>query len=264
MPIPAAPQIHPAGRVIQFCQGRARRLRQCRDAPARRRGDRLRAVPRGQVPGAPAAQQEAGNAGLLRRQLQAPARRQCHSAEFADAGADGAAAQRFLQRPAHLRVAPGGDQDQPSQIDTVRGEAGGVEIVILGHPQHPARPHTGLRRPSLQYQGNKARGSGTLLLVATLAGDLMHRGGRYAGRAKRRVDIPHPHAQQGGLLRRPLFRRGGFDRRNTALQFAKVQSRCHVRAIKGNPYVLFLFQLRGCVNGSVRCHRFARISFKII
>ncbi len=80
----------------------------------------------------------------------------------------GPAAQGFLQRPAHLRIAPRGNQDQPAQIEPEGGEAGGIEIALLRHPGDPTR-----RCAGLQGQGEEPGSGGALFLIAAMAGDFV-------------------------------------------------------------------------------------------
>jgi hypothetical protein len=139
-----------------------------RDAPARDRRDRLRALLLRQLLGAPAAQQEAGDAGLLCRQLQAARGIERENADLRHRCSQGPAAQGFLQRPAHLRIAPHGNQDQPAQIEPEGGEAGGIEIALLRHPGDPTGGRAGF-----QGQGEEGGPGGTLFLIAAMAGDFV-------------------------------------------------------------------------------------------
>jgi hypothetical protein len=139
-----------------------------RDTPARGRSDRLRALPLRQFLGPPAPQQETGNTGLLRRQLQATRGMERQHADLSDDGAQGSAAQGFFQRPAHFRIAPGGDQDQPAQIEAEGGKAGRIKIGILCHPGDPAGRSAGLQRQSEETGSRRA-----LLLIAGLAGNFV-------------------------------------------------------------------------------------------
>jgi hypothetical protein len=145
------------------------RIRLGRDAPARDRRDRLRALLLRQLLGAPAPQQEAGDAGLLRRQLQAARSVEGENADLRHHRRQGPAAQGFLERPAHLRVPPCRNQDQPAQIEPESGEAGGIEIALLGHPGYPTR-----RCAGLQGQGQESGPGGTLFLIPAMAGDFMN------------------------------------------------------------------------------------------
>ena len=108
------------------------------NAPARDRRDRLRTLPRRQLLGAPAPQQEAGDASLFRRQLETTRGIERQNADLSHDGFQGSTAQGFLQRPAHLRIAPGGNQDQSAQIEAEGGKARCIEIRILRHPGDPA------------------------------------------------------------------------------------------------------------------------------
>ncbi len=220
MSVAASPQIHAPGHALQPRHGFRHRLRQRRDAPARRRGDRLCPLLRGQFAGAPAPQQEAGDAGLLRRQLQAPCRRQRDRADLADDGGGGAAAQGLLQRPADLRVALGADQDQAPQVEAESGQAGGVEVFILGHPNDPARPRIGL-----QAQRQEGGADSTLFLVAALARHFVHRTGLDTGFPQSRVDGRHTETQQCFAPTRAKPR--GGDGRDAPLQLRQVKSRGH-------------------------------------
>lgn len=143
-------------------------MRLGRDAPARDRRDRLRALLLRQLLGAPAPQQEAGDAGLLRRQLQAARGVERESANLRHRRRQGAAAQGFLQRPAHLRIAPRGNQDQPAQIEPERGEAGGIEIALLRHPGDPSG-----RCAGLQAQSQEGGPGSPLFLIHAMAGDFV-------------------------------------------------------------------------------------------
>lgn len=109
-----------------------------RNAPARDCRDRLCALSVGQVFRAPAPQQEAGDACLFRRQLQTARGIEGEKADFSGDGAQGPAVQRLFQRPAHLRIAPGGDQHQPAQVKAEGGKTRSVEIGCLRNPGDPA------------------------------------------------------------------------------------------------------------------------------
>ena len=151
------------GRLIGYAW-----MRLGRDAPARDRCDRLRALLLRQLLSAPTPQQEAGNAGLLRRQLQAARGVERESADLCHRRCKTPTAHGFLQRPAHFRIAPCGHQDQPAQIEAETGEAGGIEIALLRHPGDP----TG-RRTGLQDQGEEGGPGSPLFLIAAMAGDFM-------------------------------------------------------------------------------------------
>jgi hypothetical protein len=138
------------------------------DTPARDRRDRLRALLLRQFLGAPAPQQETGDAGLLRRQLQAARGVEGKRADLRHRRGQGPAAQGFLERPAHLRIAPRGNQDQPAQIEPEGGKAGGIEIVLLRDPGDPSG-----RCAGFQGQSQEPGPGGSLFLIATLTSDFV-------------------------------------------------------------------------------------------
>lgn len=146
------------------------------NAPARDGRDRLRALLLRQLLGAPASQQETGDAGLLRSQLQAARGVEGERADLRHRRGQGPAAQGFLERPAHLRIPPRGNQDQPAQIEPEGGKAGGIEIVLLRDPGDPSG-----RRAGLQGQSQEPGPGSSLFLIAALTGDFVdgaERGGR--------------------------------------------------------------------------------------
>ena len=165
-------------------------MKQGRNAPARDRRDRLRALSLRQLLGAPAPQQETGNAGLLRRQLQAARGVERQHADLSDDCAQGPAPQGFFQRPAHFRIAPGRDQDQPAQIKAEGGEAGRVKIGILRYPGDPSRCCIGLQR-----QREKSGSRRALFLIAVLAGDFVNGTERNGGVAQISIDRRQPGGQ---------------------------------------------------------------------
>jgi hypothetical protein len=105
---------------------------------------------------------------LLRRQLQAARGVEGERADLRHRRGQRPAAQGFLERPAHLRIAPRGNQDQPAQIEPEGGEAGGIEIVLLRNPGDPSR-----RRTGFQGQSQEPGSGGPLLLIAVLTSDFM-------------------------------------------------------------------------------------------
>lgn len=196
------------------------RLRLGRDAPARHRRDRLRALLLRQLLGAPAPQQEAGNVGLLRRQLQAARGAERENADLRHHRRQGAAAQGFLERPAHLRIAPRRDQDQPAQVEPKGGKAGSVEIVLLCHPDDPASRCAGFQR-----HGEKGRSCGALFLIADMAGDFMD--GAEANCRLIQIGI-----DQGETGRQPawldtVFRPQSRDAGNTLFELGQVDPSIH-------------------------------------
>ena len=144
-------------------------MRLGRDAPARDGRDRLRALLLRQFLGAPAPQQETGNTGLLRRQLQAARGVEGERADLRHRRGQGTAAQGFLERPAHLRIAPRGNQDQPAQIEPEGGEAGGIEIALLRDPGNPSG-----RRAGFQGQSQEPGSGSPLFLITALTGDFVN------------------------------------------------------------------------------------------
>lgn len=160
-------------------------------APARDRRDRLRALLLGQFPRPPAPQQEAGNAGLLRRQLQTTRGIERQNPNFSDNRAQGPAAQGFLERPAHFRIAPGGNEDQPPQIKPEGGKARRIEIGILRNPGGPSR-----RRIERQGERKKAGAGRALFLIAGVAGNFMDRAERDGRLTQIGVNGSHPSGKQ--------------------------------------------------------------------
>lgn len=161
------------------------------NTPARDRCNRLRTLLPGQLLSSPASQQETRDAGLLGRQLQAARSIHRQNADLSHHRGQGSAAQGFLQRPAYFRIAPRGDEDQPTQFKAESDKTGGIEIGVLGHPGDPSRCRAGLQRQS------KESGSGcALLLVACLAGDFMDGAQQNAGIAKIGIDGRQAGGQQ--------------------------------------------------------------------
>lgn len=192
------------------------------DAPARDRRDRLRALLLRQLLGAPAPQQEAGNAGLLRRQLQAARGVERENADLRHHCRQGPAAQGFLQRPAHLRIAPRGHQDQPAQVEPEGGKAGGVKVVLLRHPDDPPG-----RCAGLQGQGEETRAHRTLFFIAGLPGNLMHGAARNGGGAQVAID----RGQAGGqrLASDARLRPQRRDRGDALSELGQVDPSIHCR-----------------------------------
>ena len=143
------------------------------------------------------------------------------------------AAQGLFQRPADLRIAPGGDQHQMPQVQAKGRQAGGIEIGILGDPGRPAAACGGS-----ETQRKQSGPGGALLLVAALAGNLMHGAGRHACFLKRGVDLRYAEGQQAvGFRRTHLGRRNGGD---ALLQLGKVDPRGHRGTSKETRCSLFV------------------------
>ena len=203
-----------------------------RDAPARDRGDRLRALPLRQFPGAPAPQQETGNAGLLRRQLQAARGMKRQHADFSHHRAQGPAAQGFLQRPAHFRITPGGDQDQPAQIKAEGGQAGRIKIGILCHPGDPSRRRIGFQRECEEAGARRA-----LFLIAPMAGNLVNGAEGNVGVTQISIDTRQSGGEPGSG--RARVRLQSRDAGNALSEFGQVDASIHCGAAA--LFVLFLF-----------------------
>ena len=195
-------------------------MKQGRNAPARDRRDRLRALPLRQFLGAPASQQETGDAGLLRCQLQAARGVERQHADLSDDRAQGPAPQGFFQRPAHFRIAPGRDQDQPAQIKAEGGEAGRVKIGILRYPDDPSRCRIGLQR-----QREKSGSRRALFLIAGMAGNFVDGTERNDGIVQISID----RSQTGGQRRsrRALIRPQSRDAGDALSQLGQVDPSIH-------------------------------------
>jgi len=164
---------------------------QGRDAPACRCRDRLRALLLRRLPRPPAAQQETGDAPLLCRQLQAARGVERQRSDLSHHCAQGSTAQGFLEGPAHLPIAPGGNEQQPPQIEAVRGKAGCIEVVILGDPGDP--PCRGIG----QGAGEETGTSRALLFIAGMAGNFMDSAERNGGFPQVGIDGCHAGGKHG-------------------------------------------------------------------
>jgi hypothetical protein len=190
--IPAAPKIETPMRRTQLRHGcrlliRHARKRLGRNAPTRDCRDRLRTLLLGRFPRPPTPQQEAGNARLFRRQLEAARGIHCQSANLSDNCAQGTAAQSLLEGPAHFRITAGGDEDQPPQIKAEGGKTRRIEIGILCDPGDPSRRCIGS-----QGQGKEAGARCSLFLVAGMARNFMDRAEWNGGFAQISIDASHP------------------------------------------------------------------------
>ena len=110
--------------------------RQRGDPPSGYRRIRQSAFARRQPPVAPAPQQEGGDAGALRGELQPAARHHREGADFADHCGNAGAAQSFLHRPQDLGIARRPDQHDPPGIEPVRREPRPVNVWARQAPQH--------------------------------------------------------------------------------------------------------------------------------
>lgn len=162
-------------------------MRLGRNAPTRDCRDRLRALLLRRFPRPPTPQQEAGNACLFRRQLQAARGVHCQDTDLRNDRAEGSAAQRLLECPAHFRITPGGDEDQPSQIEAEGSKTRRIEIGVLCDPGDPSRRCIGPQR-----QGKEASARRTLFFIAGMAGNFMDRAERNGRLAQIGIDGSHP------------------------------------------------------------------------
>jgi hypothetical protein len=124
---------------------------------------------------------------LFRRQLQAARGIHRQGANLSDNRAQGAAAQSLLECPAHFRITPGGDEDQPPQIKAEGGKTRRIEIGILCDPGDPSRRCIGSQR-----QGKEAGARCSLFLVADMAGNFMDCAERNGRLAQISINGSHP------------------------------------------------------------------------
>lgn len=190
-----------------------------RNPPARGRCNRLRALLLRQIFRAPATQQETRDACLFRSQLQTTRGIEGERADFSGDGAQRPAAQRLFQCPAHLRIAPGGNQHQPAQVKAEGGKTRGIEIGRLRNPGNPARRCVGF-----QKQGEKSGPARPLFLIAPMTGNFMDRTQGNSGVPKIGIDCWHVDRQQAGSAG---LRTHGRDAGNALFQLGKVNPCSH-------------------------------------
>lgn len=171
----AAPQIEAPAQGAG--QNRVRRCRRAEgrcggDAPARHRRDGLlRKAPH--LAHAPAAADDEGRrAAFLRRQLQAPALREIEAGDLAHHGAEMPAAQRFLERPERIFIAPHADQEQAAGVEPRRRQGTRIKIAPARHPQHAA---AFMAQPAADEAGHRRRRQTGLFEIRPIAGEFVQR-----------------------------------------------------------------------------------------
>ncbi|MDB5411315.1 MAG: hypothetical protein JWL84_6227 [Rhodospirillales bacterium] len=142
------------------------------DAPAGHRDAGRRALPLGDGEAAPAPQHQRRDAARLGSELQAAAGGRRQHGDLAEHGGERARAQPLLHRPEDLLVGTAARQDQPVRRQTVGGEAGRVEIVARGAPQHAA---AGLARQPGENAGGESGSDGAVLLIRPRPQNLVQR-----------------------------------------------------------------------------------------